>query len=90
VRAGQPRALLKAVVLWLCGAAFTFGYWGWIGLVVGLFLGIGVGVVPMGLLALALHSEWEWFLFMGGLLVAFLIFQIGGLSFVAKASLPGD
>jgi hypothetical protein len=44
------------VVLWLYGAAVTFSYWGWIGLIVSLFV-FSVGVVPAGFLALALHAK---------------------------------
>jgi hypothetical protein len=33
---------------WFLGAAVTFGSFGWIGLIIGLFI-IGIGVVPLGI-----------------------------------------
>jgi hypothetical protein len=43
-------------ILWLYGAMITFTSWGWVGLIIGLFV-FGVGVVPMGFLALAQNSD---------------------------------
>lgn len=34
---------------WFLGAAVTFGSFGWIGLIIGLFI-FGIGVVPLGIL----------------------------------------
>ncbi len=34
---------------WFLGAAVTFGSFGWIGLIIGLFI-LGIGVVPLGII----------------------------------------
>ncbi|MDZ7744817.1 MAG: hypothetical protein U5K77_03635 [Candidatus Saccharibacteria bacterium] len=45
---------------WIFGLAVTLALWGWIAVIIGLFLG-GVGVVPIGMLASALNGHWEIF-----------------------------
>lgn len=42
---------------WIYGLAVTLALWGWIAVIIGLFLG-GVGVVPIGMLAAIFHGEW--------------------------------
>jgi hypothetical protein len=76
---------ILGAILWFYGALATFTYWGWIGLIIGLFV-FGVGVVPMGFLALALQSQWEWFLQLGILFVLVFAFRIGGIQFVQSAT----
>ena len=41
---------LIGITTWFLGAAVSFATWGWIGLLIGLFL-LGVGVVPVGIAA---------------------------------------
>ena len=41
---------LFGITTWFLGATITFATWGWVGLLIGLFL-FGVGVVPVGVLA---------------------------------------
>lgn len=41
---------LFGLTTWFLGAALTFATWGWVGLLIGLFIA-GVGVVPIGILA---------------------------------------
>jgi hypothetical protein len=71
-------------VLWFYGAIFTFTYWGWIGLIIGLIVA-GVGVVPMGFVALALQSEWMWVGNLALLLASLVICRILGSWYLAKA-----
>jgi hypothetical protein len=40
---------LFGATTWFLGAAVTFGSFGWIGLIIGLFF-IGIGVVPLGII----------------------------------------
>jgi hypothetical protein len=42
---------------WITGLLVTLSLWGWIAVIVGLFLG-GVGVVPIGMLAAIFNGEW--------------------------------
>src|SRR4051812_15628184 len=44
--------------LWLASAFFTFMYWGWPALIVGLLF-IGLGVLPIAVAALLWHSDWS-------------------------------
>ena len=55
---------LVGLSTWLLGAAFTFGSFGWIGLIVGLLL-FGIGVVPLGVFGAVRQGELS---FAGGLL----------------------
>jgi hypothetical protein len=41
---------LFGLTTWFLGATLTFATWGWVGLLIGLFIA-GVGVVPIGILA---------------------------------------
>ena len=56
---------LVGLSTWLLGAAFTFGSFGWIGLIVGLLL-FGIGVVPLG----AFGAVWQGEPSFAGLLLA--------------------
>ena len=47
---------LVGLSTWLLGAAFTFGSFGWIGLIVGLLL-FGIGVVPLGVFGAVWQGE---------------------------------
>lgn len=42
---------------WITGLLVTLSLWGWIAVIIGLFMG-GVGVVPIGMLAAIFHGEW--------------------------------
>lgn len=42
---------------WIFGLAVTLALWGWIAVIIGIFLG-GVGVVPIGILAAIFNGEW--------------------------------
>lgn len=46
--------------VWIFGLAVTLALWGWIAVIVGLFLG-GIGVVPIGMLASMFNGHWEIF-----------------------------
>ena len=50
---------------WIYGLAVTLALWGWIAVIIGLFLG-GVGVVPIGMLAAIFNGHWGifWTLFL--------------------------
>lgn len=76
-------------ILWIYGAALTFSYWGWVGLVVGLLV-FGVGVVPMGLLATALHSEWAWFFQLSVLLVSVFTIRLLGAWMLERVQKAGS
>jgi len=43
-------SILFGLTTWFLGAAVSFAAWGWIGFLIGVFLG-GVGVVPIGIAA---------------------------------------
>ncbi len=43
---------------WIYGLAVTLAIWGWLGVIIGVFLG-GVGVVPVGILASILSGHWD-------------------------------
>jgi hypothetical protein len=42
---------------WIFGLAVTLALWGWLAVIIGLFLG-GVGVVPIGMLAAIFNGQW--------------------------------
>lgn len=42
---------------WIYGLAVTLALWGWIAVIIGLFMG-GIGVVPIGMLAAIFNGEW--------------------------------
>lgn len=42
---------------WIYGLAVTLALWGWLAVIIGIFLG-GVGVVPIGMLAAIFNGEW--------------------------------
>jgi hypothetical protein len=46
------------VIMWCWGFAITYVAWGWVGVIIGLFVA-GVGIVPVAMLASLLHGEWE-------------------------------
>ena len=46
---------------WIYGLAVTLALWGWVAVIIGLFLG-GVGVVPIGMLAAIFNGHWDIFL----------------------------
>jgi len=45
---------------WIYGLAVTLALWGWIAVIIGLFLG-GIGVVPIGMLAAVFNGHWDIF-----------------------------
>lgn len=45
---------------WIYGLAVTLAIWGWLGVIIGVFLG-GIGVVPIGMLASVLSGHWNLF-----------------------------
>lgn len=45
---------------WIYGLAVTLALWGWLAVIIGLFLG-GVGVVPIGMLAAIFNGHWSIF-----------------------------
>ena len=45
---------------WIYGLAVTLAIWGWLGVIIGVFLG-GIGVVPIGMLASVLSGHWDLF-----------------------------
>ena len=55
---------------WVWSLLLAYSYWGWIGLVIGLFL-MGVGVFPVALLACIFHGNWSttWQLLVAGILI---------------------
>ena len=48
---------LYGLLLWLGCLVITFKIWGWIGIVIGLFL-FGIGIVPIALVATILSGLW--------------------------------
>ena len=50
-------SFLFGLTAWLAGLFLTYGFWGIIGVIVGLFI-LGIGVVPIGLLACIFNSAW--------------------------------
>lgn len=46
---------------WIYGFLITLVFWGWLAIIIGLFLA-GVGVVPIGMLASIFHGRWDIFL----------------------------
>ena len=50
---------------WIYGLAVTLALWGWLAVIIGIFLG-GVGVVPIGMLAAIFNGHWGifWTLFL--------------------------
>ena len=44
---------------WILGFLVTLSIWGWLGVIIGLFIA-GVGVVPLGIIASILHGQWAW------------------------------
>jgi hypothetical protein len=45
---------------WIYGLAVTLALWGWLAVILGLFIG-GVGVVPIGMLAAIFNGHWDIF-----------------------------
>jgi hypothetical protein len=61
---------------WVWSLLLAYSYWGWVGLIIGLFF-MGVGVFPVALLACMFHGNWST---TGQLLVAgILIYVARGL-----------
>ena len=58
---------------WLLGAAITFGSFGWLGLIIGLFI-FGVGVVPLAIIGAFFKLE------DGGLALVLLVMMVVALS----------
>ena len=42
---------------WLFSAITLYGHWGFIGLLIGLFIA-GIGVVPVAMISMMVHGEW--------------------------------
>lgn len=45
---------------WIYGLAVTLAFWGWLAVIIGIFLG-GIGVVPIGMLASIFNGRWDIF-----------------------------
>lgn len=45
---------------WIAGFVVTLALWGWLAVIIGVFMG-GVGVVPIGMLAAVFHGRWDIF-----------------------------
>ena len=45
---------------WIYGLAVTLAFWGWLAVIIGIFLG-GIGVVPIGVLASIFNGHWDIF-----------------------------
>ncbi len=43
--------------VWIYGLAVTLALWGWVAVIIGIFLG-GVGVVPIGIVAALFNGQW--------------------------------
>jgi hypothetical protein len=64
------------ITTWFWSLLLAYDYWGWVGLIIGLFF-IGVGVFPVALLACIFHGNWS---AAGVLLLAgIMIFIVRGL-----------
>lgn len=53
-------SLIYGLSAWIYGLAVTLAIWGWLGVIIGVFLG-GIGVVPIGMLASVLSGHWDLF-----------------------------
>jgi hypothetical protein len=73
---------------WFLGAAVTFGSFGWIGLIIGLFV-FGIGVVPLAIIgAFFTLGINELGISLCVMLVITLIARFAGAAFVAAADRP--
>ncbi len=45
---------------WIYGLAVTLAFWGWLAVIIGIFLG-GIGVVPIGMLTSIFNGRWDIF-----------------------------
>ena len=45
---------------WIYGLAVTLAFWGWVAVIIGIFLG-GIGVVPIGMLTSVFNGRWDIF-----------------------------
>ena len=45
---------------WIYGLAVTLAFWGWLAVIIGIFLG-GIGAVPIGMLASVFNGRWDIF-----------------------------
>lgn len=70
-------SFLFGLSLWLWGLLVTFIVWGWVGVLVGIFL-MGVGVVPIGMLAMLVEGEWSLLVQMIVLAVVVFLTRAGG------------
>lgn len=60
------------VTLWFWGLILTFYYWGFLAVIIGLFI-FGVGVVPIALLATIINTEWS----LVGQIILMILFTYG-------------
>jgi len=74
---------IYGLTLWFLGLLLTYGIWGMLGVIIGLFI-MGVGVVPVALLATLLNGIWGHF--WGLLILLFLTFGSRVLGFVWMGS----
>ena len=63
---------------WIYGLAVTLSLWGFLAVIIGLFLG-GVGVVPIGMLAAIFHGKWDIFLTLLVMTVVTFVTRIIGM-----------
>lgn len=69
---------------WIYGLAVTLSLWGWIAVIIGVFLG-GIGVVPIGMLAAVFNAEWGAFWTLTATVALTFIARIVGALLVASA-----
>ena len=60
------------VTLWFWGLILTFYYWGFLAVIIGLFI-FGIGVVPIALLATIINTEWS----LVGQIILMILFTYG-------------
>ncbi len=74
------------ITTWFLGATITFATWGWVGLLIGLFMA-GVGVVPIGILAAFISLKSSEFGF-SLILMCVVVFatRLGGIALMHRAA----
>ena len=77
-------SLVIGLSTWVLGVAFTFGAFGWIGLVIGLML-CGVGVVPVGCIGAVWHGEPSIAWLLLAMAVSTIVIHLSALAAMASA-----
>ena len=75
------------IALWVTGFIETFVYWGWTGIIIGLFF-FGVGVAPVGFIAALFHADWPTVAFLVMACLATFGARILGLKLIETATQP--